>query len=266
MDPRARLALVLCAGILAITLDRPATLIVYAALCAVPLILARIQLRWWRRGLLAVLAIVWSTTLSQGMFYAEQPRVSLGHIGPLHLYREGVRHGLAQSLRLVGLSLAGLGLAVTTPADRLHAALLALRMPFGLALMAATAVRFLPEVTRELATVRRARAARGRPAWKRAPWAWLVLEVSLLRPVVARSLRRAWNLAESLDARGFDPVAPRTRRRPLQMRPLDWGVVGLALSVAVTAASLRIVYILYTSETWFHPALRGVVGFVRNWM
>ena len=98
MDPRARLALVLCAGILAITLDRPATLIVYAALCAVPLILARIQLRWWRRGLLAVLAIVWSTTLSQGMFYAEQPRVSLGHIGPLHLYREGVRHGLARPI------------------------------------------------------------------------------------------------------------------------------------------------------------------------
>ncbi|RME24825.1 MAG: hypothetical protein D6798_10315, partial [Deltaproteobacteria bacterium] len=123
LDPRTRLGLLLCAGLLAISLESPTALGVFALACASPLLAMRVPRRWWGRGLLTVLALVWSTVLSQGLFYAEQPRVSLGHLGPLHLYREGVTWGLTQSLRFVGLSLAGIAVAVSTPPDRLHAAL-----------------------------------------------------------------------------------------------------------------------------------------------
>lgn len=266
MDPRARLALLFAAGVLAITLERPLALGGFTLACALPLLFVGLDARWLRRGVFVVLTVVWSTSLSQALFYAEQPRVPLLRFGPLTLWREGLRYGLAQSLRFVGLSLAGLAVAVSTPPDRLHAALRALRVPFGLALMASTALRFLPEVTRELRTVRRARAARGRPVWQRGPLAWLRLELALLRPVVARAWRRAHNLAESLDARGFDPTAPRTERRPLRMRNGDWAVVvGATLLILPTVAG-RVLYLLYTSETWYHPVLRPVYGFVRAWL
>lgn len=266
IDPRTRLGLLGAAGVLAITLEQPAALGLLALACAAPLLVLRPSWVWIRRGLVAVLAVVWSTTLSQGLFYAEQPRVSLGHLGPLHLYREGLGYGLAQSLRFVALSVGGICLAVSTPPDRLYAALLALRVPFGLALMASTALRFLPELGRELLVVRRARAHRGRPAWRRAPWRWLALEVSLLRPVVARAWRRAQHLAESLDARGFDPVAPRAVRRPLRMRPLDHVLLVLAASICLGLVGCRLVFLLYTSETWYHPSLRPLIAFTRGWL
>ncbi len=266
IDPRTRLVLLLCAGILAISLEGAAALGLFTLLCALPLLFVGLD-RWWLgRGLVAVVTIVWSTTLSQALFYAEQPRVSLGHLGPLHVWREGVTYGLAQSLRFVGLTLAGIALAVSTAPDHLHQALRRLRVPFGIALMASAALRFLPQLTTELATVRRARAMRGRPAWRRGPWARLLLEIGLLRPVVARSWRRAHNLAESLDARGFDPLAPRTERRPLRLGALDRLTLAAALTVTGAVVGGRLLYVLYTTESWFHPALRPLYGFTRAWL
>lgn len=266
MDPRARLGLVLCAGVLAVCLERPLALGALTGVCALPLVALRPPRRWWLRGLGLVATLVWGTVLSQALFYAEQPRVALAQLGPLTFWREGVVYGLAQSLRFVSLALAGLGLALSTPPDRMYAALLALRLPFGLALMTATALRFLPEIGREVATVRRARAARGRPVHHRSPLAWLLLEVSLLRPVVARAWRRAHTLAESLDARGFDPLAPRAVRRPLRMSGLDWGVLGAALGLTLCVAFMRGAYVLYTADLLYVPGLRAVYGFVRGWL
>lgn len=266
MDPRARLGLLGCVGLVVLCLERPMALGVLALLCAAPLIVLRPARAWWGRGLLAALTIVWGTLLSQGLFYAEQPRVALISLGPLTLWREGAVYGLAQSLRFLALTLAGAALALSTPPDRMLAALLRLRVPFGLALMAAAALRFAPELARELVVVRQARARRGRPAWKRAPWAWLALEVALLRPVVARCWRRAMNLAESLDARGFDPLAPRAVRRPLVMGARDWAVLGAAAAVTGVVVALRVIFLLYTADLVYVPALRGVVALVRAWL
>ena len=266
MDPRTRLGLLASAGILAVTLEGWVALSILAFLCALPLFFLGTDPLWWRRGCLAVLAVIWSCLISQGLFYGEQPRVALFEIGPLTIWKEGLRYGLVQSLRLVALSLGGIALAVSTPRDRLFAALLRLRVPFGLALMAVAAVRFLPEVGRELLEVRRARRRRGRPAHHRNPVAWLLLEVSLLRPVVARSLRRAHSLAESLDARGFDPVAPRAVREPLVMARWEKALLLTCASLVLCVVSAQVLTLLYSAESFYFPSLRPVYGFVRTWL
>jgi energy-coupling factor transporter transmembrane protein EcfT len=61
------------------------------------------------------------------------------------------------------------------------------------------------------------------------------LEVILLRPVVARALRRARALAESLETRGFHPTAPRAVRDPLRFGWTDG--LGLGLAAVLTAAA-----------------------------
>jgi energy-coupling factor transport system permease protein len=252
--------------LLAVALDRPAALGLLLAACAAPLVFLGLSHRWLLRGLGVAALTVWTTMLSQGLFYADQPRVAVLAVGPLRLYREGLVHGAVQSMRFVALSLAGLALALSTPPDRLFAALLRLRIPFGLGFLAVTALRFVPVVGREAWIVRRARASRGRAAWRRAPWAWLALEVSLLRPVVARSLRRARALAEALDARGFDALAPRAVRRPLVMRGWEAALLAGALGLALLALALRGLYAAYTAEIIWFPELREVYGFVRRWM
>ena len=266
MDPRTRIVLILAAGVAAISLESAFALGVLTLICVLPLIALRVSWAWWRRGLVVVLALVWSTSLSQGLFYAEQPRVALVSLGPLTIWEEGITWGLAQSLRFVAVALAGIALAVSTPSDRLFAALQRMKVPFGLALMASTALRLLPRIASEILTVRKARAARGRPVWKRSLWAWLVLEVSLMRPVVARSWRRAQVLAEALDSRGFDPVAPRAVRKPLAFAFWDYVLLLMGLSSAVAIAASRLAYLLYTSETLYIQALRPLYGFVRAYL
>lgn len=264
LDPRTRLMLVGLVGVLAVGLEAP------RSLAALMLVCAGVFLRFGpsRRTVLGAFgmlaAIVWSTVLSQGMFYGDEPRVALVTLGPLTLWREGVAHGLAQSLRFGAMTLAGFALAASTPPERLFAGLRALHVPFGLSFLVVTALRFVPDVAGEWAAVRRARARRGRPAWKRAPWAWLALETSLLTPVLARTLRRARALAESLDSRGFDASAPRAVRRPLRLRAMDVAVLCVATVVSFSVAAARVLFVLYTSDTWYHPGLREFYALARG--
>ncbi|MCK6525697.1 energy-coupling factor transporter transmembrane protein EcfT [Myxococcota bacterium] len=266
MDPRARLLLIVNVGLLAVTLERPMSLALLALAAAAPLTLRPPPARWFVRGGLMALGIVWSTVLSQGLFYAEQPRVALACVGPVCLWREGVLWGLAQSARFLAVSFAGLALTLTTPPDRLLAALVALRVPFGLALMGATALRFVPELGQELLIVRDARAQRGRPVYRRGPVAWLRLELSMLRPVIARAWRRAQSLAESLDTRGFDPLQPRVSRRPLRFTWRDAVIVTPVTALTIGALITRILTLLYTTDTWYHPSLRALYAFARRWL
>ena len=101
----------------------------WSATAALPLSLARL-----RRGIIGLLAaIVWGTLLSQAMFYDQLPRTTLITIVPalelfgkpfagLHLYREGMTYGLAQSLRMVAVTLAGLAVCLSISPERIELA------------------------------------------------------------------------------------------------------------------------------------------------
>ncbi len=83
MDPRTRLVLLGCVGLLAVALDTPLSLGVLCLLCLSPLVALRIPGVWWRRGTVAVAAVVWGSALSQGLFYSALPRTPLVEFGPL---------------------------------------------------------------------------------------------------------------------------------------------------------------------------------------
>lgn len=267
LDPRVRLVLLGCVGVLAVLFDRPLALVGLVLAALVPLPWLRVDRIWLGRAVGALLAVAWATILSQGLFYSMVgTRTPLVTLFGVTLWREGLLYGAVQALRFVALSVAGLILVASTPPDRLLAGLVRLRVPFGLAFLALTALRFVPVVAEEIATVRRARARRGRPLWRRPPWEWLRLEVSLLRPVVARSLRRSRALAEALDARGFDPLAARTAWRPLKLSALDGAIGALSVGTTVVLTSAKLLFVLYTSDILWIPALRPLYAVVRTWL
>lgn len=266
MDPRVRLALVVAVGGFAAALDRPTSLGLLAVLAGAPLLLLPIGRAWRLRALGAAAAVVWATVTSQALFYADVPRTPALTLGPLTLWREGMMHGLVQSLRLVATTFAGLALAVSTPPDRLFAALVALRVPYGAAFLAVVALRFVPIAGRELWVVRGARARRGRAIWRRSPWGWLRQEMALLVPVAARSLRRARALAETLDARGFDPLSPRRLRVPLRARPGELALVVGVWGLLAAVIGAELLYRAYLAEALYLPALRPLYGLVRAWL
>ena len=265
-DPRSRIIAVVLVGLLSISLEGLGALAMLTLICMAPLLVAPIGWPWRRRALAGVAALLWSTTFSQAIFYAEEPRTVAAQLGPLTFWNEGIKHGLVQSLRLVSVTCAGLALAATTPLDRLLTALLKLRVPFPLAFLSVMALRFLPEVAREVLVVRRARARRGRPTWRRSPADWIRLELALLRPIVARSLRRARTLAESLELRGFDATSPRAVHRPLHMGKGEFVVLAIATFGCFSVAAARLLYVAYLQELAYFPELRSLYGFIRDWL
>ena len=265
-DPRTKLIGVMLLGLMAITIENPILLGALAVLSACALVRGGMTPQWWKRALALSIFIAWGTVFSQGLFYAEQPRVPWIQIGPITLWEEGIRWGLIQSLRFLAVSLAGMALAVSTSPDRIFVALIALRVPYGLAFMAVTALRFVPQVAKEVQTVHLARARRGRPALQRNPLALLRLELMLLQPVTARALRRAQVLAESLDARGFDAGAPRSQRHPLQMAVWERLMLSICIPLAGCIVCARLLMLLYTSGALYIPELRGLYGLVRDWI
>ena len=265
MDPRTGILSVFALGAAVLIFDRPAPLAALVGCAALALALAPISAVWKLRAVGIASVVVASTAWTQSLFYAGVPRTALVEIGPVVVWREGLLHGAIQSLRLVAMGLAGTTLALSTPPDRLFAALVSLRAPHGIAFLAVTALRFVPLAGAEWLAVRRARARRGRPLWARSPWAWIGEEMRLLAPVAARAVRRARTLAESLEARGFDPVRPRRLRDPLAFRA--WEIAWLAaLGGAVgSAGAMEGLFRLYVAGLWSHPALRPLYGFVRAW-
>jgi energy-coupling factor transporter transmembrane protein EcfT len=85
-------------------------------------------------------------------------------------------------------------------------------------------------------------------------------------PVLARALRRARTLAESLDARGFSPTTPRAVRRPLHMRSEEIGGLLAFAALVLGVVSARVLYGLYVVDLYYHPTLRPLYGFVRSWL
>jgi energy-coupling factor transporter transmembrane protein EcfT len=266
LDPRTRLLLLLTLGLWAVLIDAPMTLAALAVLAAIPFMALPIGWTWRRRGLVAAGLVVWTTIVSQGLFYADLPRTPWFSVGPLTVFREGVLYGLIQSLRMITVSFAGIAVAVSTPTDRLQQALTRLRVPWALSFLAGTALRIVPRVGREWWVVRAARARRGRPLQHRMPIAWLRTEVWLLVPVVARTLRRARRLAISLDARGFDPDYNPTPLRPLRLTPPDVVVGAAALATTGVFLVAETLFLAYTLEVAYFPALRPLYGMVRTWL
>jgi energy-coupling factor transport system permease protein len=137
-------------------------------------------------------------------------------------------------------------------------------VPGGAAFLATTALRFVPVALEEWRTVRRARVRRvsRAPAWR--VDRRLEDELSVLRPVIARAIRRSATLAESLEQRGFDPVrAPIAPDRPAGLAD-RLALAAMAVAVLAVVGS-RLTFWAWTRGVIAHPSLRPWRGFVRWW-
>lgn len=264
LGPLGGFSVVLGVGMLAILLDGAILLGGLAMLCAGALLSRPMPRRTRLQIGLGIAVLVWTTMLSQGLFYGDRPRTAVFQLGPVSLWWEGLGWGAVQSARLIAVSSAGLALAMSYGPDRLLGVLRTVRVPGGLAFLAVTALRFVPVVASEWRVVREARARRGRPLSRRGPIAWVAAEVLMLRPLVVRALRRARVLAESLDSRGFDV---RHSHGAVEVWRLQDRVVAVGLGGTVgSVAAAQGVYALYLWELYRHPGLAGFYAWVRAWL
>ena len=227
LDPRIKIAWSVAVSLLAVIFRQPWFLAGLFATTLLPWCLVRPPLSRLRLLLAAVGTTVFGTTLSQGFFYALEPRTELLKVLPgLSLSAEGLWYGGVVSLRLLAVLAAGTLVVFTThPAD-LILALTKLGLPHWFSFMLTLALRFLPETieqAKRILVAQQLRGAGGRGLLSAARQFRL-----LVVPLVTTLLRSARQIAMAAEVRAYS--ARRVPSRELRFSQWDWVLlVGLTM-------------------------------------
>ena len=224
-----------------------------------------------------VLLGIWGSMTSQALFYSREPRTmiacllppSLPFLGTLtggvFVYREGLEYGALQALRSSIMLSLGLLVSWTSDPRRLLQSFLGWKMPYELAFMLITGLRFLPVIFQETAVVLTAQQLRGfTPLKAVSPRKVLKSAFQTLFPILARTIRRAAVLAASVESRGFgrDVALPGCRR---------WNrgetLLGASLAVLIAAmVGLKILDALQYNGLIYIPAWRNLYDGMKVWL
>lgn len=222
LDPRVKIAWSVVVSLLAVILGAPVHLAGLLLLTVLPWLLVRPPWPRVRPLVPLVLMMCLGSMISQGFFYAREPRAEWLRVLPgLSLSREGVVYGAVVSLRLVAVLSAGSLVVLTTHPSEMVLALARLRVPHGFAFMLTLALRFLPETVEQGKRILVAQQLRGAggAGILSAPRRFQLLIV----PLLAMSLRNARQVATAAEIRAYSPT--RVPARELRFSTTDWAVL-----------------------------------------
>ena len=276
-DVRTKLLLLLAVMLFAIGLEGPRPLFLLFVLSLGLHVLARSSVERWRVLIVFLLMGIWGAMVSQALFYNQEPRTMIACLispatpwigeltGGVYVYREGLEHGAVQALRSGIMLTCGLLICWTTDSRQLLQCFLHWRMPYAIAFMLITSLRFLPVIFEETAIVLTAQRLRGfEPVRTLSPLRWICTAFHVLFPILARALRRAATLALSVESRGFG------RRGTVENLP-SWPLgekigCGMALSFISLCVVLKSLYWLQFNGIVYFAGLRGVYDAMAGWM
>jgi len=234
LDGRAK---ILATGILAVGLflvDSVTGLLLITTAVVLLVAASRVPPGTFLNFLKPVALIVALTVLFQVFFSREG--ATLLEWGFLEVHEGGLFRGLFLALRILLLvSTAALLTATTAPVELadgiedLLSPLKRLRFPaHELAMMITIALRFIPTLHEEAQKITRAQAARGADFSEGGPIRRARAMLPVLVPLTIGAFRRADELAEAMESRGYRGGEGRTRYRELHFRARD----ALALAAA----------------------------------
>jgi energy-coupling factor transport system permease protein len=242
LDPRAKIlaTTVLVLGLFLV--DSIAGFLVVTSAVAGLVAASGIPAGSFLRILRPVAFIVALTVLFQVLFSREG--ATLVEWGPLEVHSGGLRLGLFLGLRILLLvSAAGLLTATTAPValadgiEDLLSPLKRLRFPaHEVAMMMTIALRFIPTLGEEAEKITKAQAARGADFSEGGPLRRARALVPVLVPLTVGAFRRADELADAMESRGYRGGEGRTRYRELRFRTRD--ALALAVTVLILLAGI----------------------------
>ena len=227
LDPRAKLCLVLLAGLAGLLFRHLAVLAALLLLAHLALLSARIpagRLRWFWARLLPLLLLI----LVLQPLFAPGPGPDLLRLGPVRLTVAGLLEGVSFALRAAALAFLAALLLLTTDPSHLVQGLVKLGLPYPWGLTVGLSIRYLPTTYGLFMTVREAQQARG----------WILdrgnfvqrarAYVPILVATIIAALRLSDYLGLALSARGLGYPVRRTVLHDLDFGARDWLVVLVA--------------------------------------
>jgi len=237
LDPRAKIVATAVFVVGLFLIDSTVGLLFVAAALVALVAVSRIPAGTFLRLLRPMFFIVALTVLIQVLFSREG--ATLLEWGILEIHSGGLRLGFFLALRILLLvSSAGLLTATTAPValadgiEDLLSPLRRVRFPaHEVAMMMTIALRFIPTLGEEAEKIKGAQAARGADFSRGGPLRRARSLVPVLVPLTVGAFRRADELAEAMESRGYRGGEGRTRYRELRFRKGD--AFALAATVLV---------------------------------
>lgn len=176
----------------------------------------KIPLAYYARAIKPLFFIILFIVIFQLAF--EQGGARFIDVGPFTIYAGGIEKSVISAFRMMLFASFAAMLTFTTPPDRITQGLGSMLRPFRLigfkadkaALMIGIALRFIPTVFEEAERIWKAQLSRGLDLTEHTLRQRAMLILSLLVPIMTGAFRRAIDLADSMEARGYRLGAPRT--------------------------------------------------------
>ena len=278
IDPRAKILILISTVFVAVTLDNPRTMLLLFLIVLFGFALARMPAIKLKTLAILLILLIWGTIYSQALFYSQLPRTVIFTIispdfpvlgwltnGGLFVYEEGLRHGAIQGLRSASILSLGLLMCWTTDSRAMLNGLVGLRVPYSVAFMVVTAVRFLPIIITEVTTVITVQRLRGFNP-KRFGSGIIRTSLNILTPTLSNCVRRTGTLAVSVQSRAFRANTERTYLKKLKFSEFDKAVVTICIFAAVSIVIIKLLYNLYTGGIYYTSGLRPVYAIARGYL
>lgn len=283
LDPRTKIFVLLSVSVVVVCLDQPISLLALTAFASCVALAIRPSRAFWMTWIPISAIGIWGMVASQALFYSEYPRTAVWVLvspetpvvgaltGGVAVYREGLAHGLVQSLRFVVMLTLGLLVGFTTERRDLLAGLLWCRIPSAMAFMVTAALRFIPTVISEARQVLETQRLRGANLLSWSPWKTLRGLLNFLKPILIRNIRRARLVADAAETRGFTPDMDPKRWQASSIRPLRLHRGELLLFFAVACVTLGVLGAKLSHWIYVHRLaqsdwLRYVSGFASHYL
>lgn len=272
LDVRLKMAMGFGMSLLAVMVDSLVALSTLAMIGVVFFLCTRPTFAQVKLVVFSCLLLVWGMMVSQGLFYNRFPRTPLvvlmepNWLFPtgLSIYIQGIWYGMLQSLRVLAVSFTGYAVCFSTEPGRFLHGLLSIRVPFSLAFMAVTAIRFIPVAAREIGIVRTAMRLKGYRPFRSGLMDTVRTEINALHPILAGTIRRSEEIAMSIMSRGFKAGARRTALREERFGLPHWVALAfIAISVGLVSVC-KIMFWLYQQELYYNASLRPIYAFARE--
>ena len=237
LDPRSKLIFAFLFIILVFLAENAMGYIILSIIVLIGVIFSRIPLSYYFKGLIPILWMILFTTILHITMTKEGEIIFQWHW--LAIYSDGIRQAIFIAIRLLLLVIIASLLTLTTsPIDltvgmeRLFSPLKRLKVPVNeLALMMSISLRFIPTLLDETDKIMKAQKSRGAnfesgPFHKR-----ILIIVAIIIPLFVNAFKRAEDLANAMEARGYRGGEGRTRLRVFHFtwRDLTLGVLFISL-------------------------------------
>ena len=253
LDFRAKLVMMAVVTGIAFLWESPLLEMVLCLAVVLAVVLAGVRLAYLRSVLLVMLPFYLFLLITMGFFNVEQVRALLGgrDLTPLFVFPEGwwLIGGVGMTIEgvLYGLNLVFKTLTMvlviplgvfTTGVDNMIVGMVRARIPYRVAFIFSSTLRFFPLLFEELQTITEAQRLRGLALETMGPLRRVRVYARVAVPLILGAMVKSQQLEVVLQSKAFSGSPRRTYLHESVLRPADYAVITLSLLLFIAALVL----------------------------